>query len=202
MASDRPKLEPVHADENSITGASLIELSPQPQAIEVAQANPGLCAVLENAALLYASGQAQGARALLEQGIGERPRHEAVAARLARAVRPAAAGRRPECIRPARAPVLGAIRAVRAGLGRQQPCAERRAEGGRRVSRDHRQADRRKRIADRGRRRAIAKKARAREARPVDAGVVRRRGRADAGRRARRSAPREARVDAGSPSRS
>ena len=68
-AGERPKLEPVPADE-SITGASLIEWSPQPQAIEVAQANPGLCAVLENAALLYASGQAQAARALLEQGVG------------------------------------------------------------------------------------------------------------------------------------
>jgi anti-anti-sigma regulatory factor len=67
-AGERPKLEPVPADE-SITGASLIEWSPQPQAIEVAQANPGLCAVLENAALLYASGQTPGARALLEQGV-------------------------------------------------------------------------------------------------------------------------------------
>jgi ABC-type transporter Mla MlaB component len=67
-AGERPKFEPVPADE-SITGASLIEWSPQPQAIEVAQANPGLCAVLENAALLYASGQAPGARALLEQGV-------------------------------------------------------------------------------------------------------------------------------------
>lgn len=68
MGGDRPKLEPVHADE-SITGASLIEWTPQPQAIEVAQANPGLCAVLENAALLYASGQAPAARALLQQGV-------------------------------------------------------------------------------------------------------------------------------------
>ena len=69
MGKDRrPKLEPVPADE-SITGASLIEWSPQPQAFEVAQANPGLCAVLENAALLYASGQAAGARTLLEQGV-------------------------------------------------------------------------------------------------------------------------------------
>jgi anti-anti-sigma regulatory factor len=68
MGGDRRKLEPVH-EEESITGASLIELSPQPQAFEVAQANPGLCAVLENAALLYASGQAPGARTLLEQGI-------------------------------------------------------------------------------------------------------------------------------------
>jgi anti-anti-sigma regulatory factor len=59
--------EPGRADE-SITGASLIEWS-QPQAIEVAQANPGLCAVLENAALLYANGQAANARALLEQGV-------------------------------------------------------------------------------------------------------------------------------------
>ncbi len=59
--------EPVRTDE-PITGASLVEWS-QPQAIEVAQANPGLCAVLENAALLFASGQAANARALLEQGV-------------------------------------------------------------------------------------------------------------------------------------
>ena len=59
--------EPGRADE-SITGASLVEWT-QPQAIEVAQANPGLCAVLENAALLYANGQAANARALLEQGV-------------------------------------------------------------------------------------------------------------------------------------
>ena len=68
MAADRPRLEPVHAEE-PITGASLIEWSPQTQAIEVAQANPGLCAVLENAALMYANGQAPAARALLEQGV-------------------------------------------------------------------------------------------------------------------------------------
>lgn len=42
---------------------------PPSSAIEVHQANPGLCAVLENAALLYASGQSQPARALLEQGV-------------------------------------------------------------------------------------------------------------------------------------
>ena len=35
----------------------------------VAEANPGLCAVLENAALLYANGQAPAAREVLEQGI-------------------------------------------------------------------------------------------------------------------------------------
>src|SRR5262249_957521 len=37
--------------------------------IPVAEANPGLCAVLENAALLFASGQPQQARQLLEQGV-------------------------------------------------------------------------------------------------------------------------------------
>ena len=42
---------------------------PSTSAIEVMQANPGLCAVLENAALLYASGQAEMARKLLEQGV-------------------------------------------------------------------------------------------------------------------------------------
>ncbi len=61
-------MEPYQVDE-SITGSSLVEWSPQQQAIEVAQANPGLCAVLENAALLFASGQAPAARALLEQGV-------------------------------------------------------------------------------------------------------------------------------------
>jgi ABC-type transporter Mla MlaB component len=66
---EKPRVEPVHADD-SITGSSLVEWSQQQPAFEVAQANPGLCAVLENAALLFASGQAAGARALLEQGIG------------------------------------------------------------------------------------------------------------------------------------
>lgn len=64
--TDAPR-EPARPDE-SITGASLVEWS-QPQPIEVAQANPGLCAVLENAALLFANGQAANARALLEQGV-------------------------------------------------------------------------------------------------------------------------------------
>ena len=64
---------------------------PGQPSFEVAQANPGLCAVLENAALRFASGHAAEARELLEQGVAERPRHEALAARVARAVRPAAA---------------------------------------------------------------------------------------------------------------
>jgi len=61
--------EPAGSD-ITVTGASLIEMSPaQPAGFEVMQANPGLCAVLENAALLYASGQTQPARQLLEQGV-------------------------------------------------------------------------------------------------------------------------------------
>ncbi len=65
--SDRPRSEP--AGDITVTGASLIEWSPVRTSIEVAQANPGLCTVLENAALLYASGQAQPARELLMQGV-------------------------------------------------------------------------------------------------------------------------------------
>jgi anti-anti-sigma regulatory factor len=77
--SERPRAEPV-AD-LSMTGASLIEWSPVRTSIEVAQVNPGMCAVLENAALLYASGQAQPARTLLEQGLATD--HEAKASQLA-----------------------------------------------------------------------------------------------------------------------
>lgn len=69
--AERPRAEPV-AD-ISVTGSSLIEWSPMRTSIEVAQANPGLCAVLENAALLFASGQAQPARDLLEQGVQQDP---------------------------------------------------------------------------------------------------------------------------------
>jgi anti-anti-sigma regulatory factor len=65
---ERPRAEPV--GDFTMTGASLIEWSPGRTSIEVAaQSNPGLCAVLENAALLYASGQAHPARDLLEQGV-------------------------------------------------------------------------------------------------------------------------------------
>jgi anti-anti-sigma regulatory factor len=57
--------------EITVTGPpSLIDWAPAGQHdIVVAEANPGLCAVLENAALLYANGQLQPARAILEQGI-------------------------------------------------------------------------------------------------------------------------------------
>jgi ABC-type transporter Mla MlaB component len=63
----RPAGEPT--GDITVTGASVMEWSAAPSAIEVAQANPGLCSVLENAALLYASGQAEHARTALEHGI-------------------------------------------------------------------------------------------------------------------------------------
>lgn len=63
----RPSIEP--GADITVTGASLMQWSAAPSAIEVAQANPGLCSVLENAALLYASAQAAQARTLLEQGV-------------------------------------------------------------------------------------------------------------------------------------
>ena len=66
-----PGLEPL--GETSMRGASVINWSTAPKAIEVAQANPGLCAVLENAALLFANGQDEPARALLEQGVASDP---------------------------------------------------------------------------------------------------------------------------------
>ena len=64
---DMPRAEP--AGDFSVTGASLIEWSPGRTSIEVAQSSPEMCAVLENAALLYASGQSKPARELLEQGV-------------------------------------------------------------------------------------------------------------------------------------
>jgi ABC-type transporter Mla MlaB component len=70
-APERPRAEP--AGDISVTGASLIEWSPARTSIEVGQTNPGLCAVLENAALLYAGGQSQPARDLLDQGVRNDP---------------------------------------------------------------------------------------------------------------------------------
>ena len=57
--------------EITVTGPhSMIEWSSAPnQKIQVAEANPGLCTVLENAALHYANGQAPQAREVLEHGI-------------------------------------------------------------------------------------------------------------------------------------
>jgi anti-anti-sigma regulatory factor len=65
--AQRPAAEP--PGPATLTGASLIEWGNAYAAIEVAQTNPGLCAVLENAALLYAAGQPEPARATLAEGI-------------------------------------------------------------------------------------------------------------------------------------
>jgi anti-anti-sigma regulatory factor len=62
-----PGVEP--AVDVTVTGASLIDWSAAHSSIEVMQANPGLCGVLENAALLYAGGQRDAARDLLEEGV-------------------------------------------------------------------------------------------------------------------------------------
>src|SRR5438477_985869 len=53
----------------SAAGHSIIDWSPAYASIEVSQTNPGLCAVLENSALLFASGQVDPARSLLEDGV-------------------------------------------------------------------------------------------------------------------------------------
>lgn len=66
--AERPLTEPAGSD-ITVTGASLLDTGREQPGFEVVQANPGLCAVLENAALLFASGQAAPARALLEQGV-------------------------------------------------------------------------------------------------------------------------------------
>jgi anti-anti-sigma regulatory factor len=66
-AADNRAAEP--AGEISMSGVSLIDWTQANASIEVAQANPGLCGVLENAALLYAGGQKEPARVLLEQGV-------------------------------------------------------------------------------------------------------------------------------------
>jgi anti-anti-sigma regulatory factor len=65
--AQRPGPEP--AGDMSVTGASLMEWSPANSTIEVAQPNTGLCGVLENAALLFAGGQKDAARAMLLEGV-------------------------------------------------------------------------------------------------------------------------------------
>jgi len=70
-APGKPPLQPAGARESEVTGPpSLIDWTQGlQQSIEVTEVNPELCAVLENAALLYANGQAQQARQLLEHGV-------------------------------------------------------------------------------------------------------------------------------------
>ena len=72
QVADRQKRAAPRSDPTdvSVTGASIVDWSAStPAPIEVAHANPGLCNVLENAALMYASGQAPMARTLLEEGV-------------------------------------------------------------------------------------------------------------------------------------
>ncbi|MCC6868531.1 MAG: STAS domain-containing protein [Burkholderiales bacterium] len=65
--AERPRAEP--ATDLSMAAASLIEMTPARAPIEVGSSSPGLCAVVENAALLFASGQVPPARALLAEGV-------------------------------------------------------------------------------------------------------------------------------------
>jgi anti-anti-sigma regulatory factor len=67
--AQRPAAEP--PSPATLTGASIIDWTHAYAAIEVAQTNPGLCAVLENAALLYAAAQPQAARTTLADGLQE-----------------------------------------------------------------------------------------------------------------------------------
>lgn len=64
----RRHIEPVSGDV-TVTGASLAQWAPAQASFEVAQANPGLCGVLENAALRFANGQTADARRQLEEGV-------------------------------------------------------------------------------------------------------------------------------------
>ena len=54
---------------NTQAGASMIDWTHAYASIEVAETNPGLCSVLENAALLYAAGQPDLARGQLTEGV-------------------------------------------------------------------------------------------------------------------------------------
>jgi ABC-type transporter Mla MlaB component len=67
-AKARRHVEPA-GDDMTVTGASLAQWTPARASFDVAQANPGLCAVLENAALRFANGHAADARKQLEEGI-------------------------------------------------------------------------------------------------------------------------------------
>ena len=61
----------------TITGFGLVEASPTKRTIEVTHASAGMCAVLENAVLLYASGHADAARTLLGDGVENDPEAQA-----------------------------------------------------------------------------------------------------------------------------
>src|SRR5437867_6769992 len=63
-AEDTTRWRPSKSAGFTITGFGLVEPSPTRRVIEVMHGNAGMCAVLENAVLLFASGHAQPARAL------------------------------------------------------------------------------------------------------------------------------------------
>ncbi len=68
-SGERRPQDPV-ANDITVAGASMIEwAAPGQSAFEVVAANPGLCEVLENAALFYASGKIDLARSTLEHGV-------------------------------------------------------------------------------------------------------------------------------------
>ena len=70
-AAHRQGAEPLAEPTGSASakGASIVDWARAQGSIEVQQTNPGLCAVLENAALLFASGQVDQARSILEHGV-------------------------------------------------------------------------------------------------------------------------------------
>src|SRR5438067_4490795 len=77
-----PKVGAVAPEITDTGPPSIIEWTPSlHQNLEVAVGNSGLCAVLENAALLYANGQAPQAREILQQGVAED--HDAKGSQLA-----------------------------------------------------------------------------------------------------------------------
>ena len=115
----RRHIEPAGGD-MTVTGASLAQWAPAQASFEVAQANPGLCAVLENAALRFANGQAADARRQLEEGIeNDIDTKLSVLAWLA-LFDLLAAPARPCGIRQARPAVCHAVRALGAGVGRRR----------------------------------------------------------------------------------
>ena len=65
---ERRNFEPAGGD-ISLMGSGVAARTPAQLGFEVAESNPGLCAVLENAALCFASGKAADARKLLEEGV-------------------------------------------------------------------------------------------------------------------------------------
>jgi len=69
---DRQAVAPTSQDKGSST-SNVAQWKPSQPTVEVVQANPDLCAVLENAALRYASGHALEARTVLEEGVERDP---------------------------------------------------------------------------------------------------------------------------------